>query len=602
MPNRDFLATEPAVLEELRTTRVARRRVEIWLTACREIQYERPLQALSYANEARLEARKAKLIDQEIHALRMAGICHYAAHQYEQALAIFTSALRRLKARGDSVGIMKSYQNIALTMRRLGRHAEALDMYARALVLARSLDDRPLLMNILTNVGATYSVMQRPVEALDAYGEALSISERLGDESFQAYIAGNIADVYVTIGADTSAIEWARRSLEAHRTRQDLYGMAMTLNNLGRVHRNMGEFKTAQTYFTECLAVMTSISDTSGRARTHLFLAELALQRGALQDAIESAEQSKTLFRELNDREFEADALIVLGQVYERSSDVERALSYFRQARTLLEATQNNAKRADIMVREARVLLELQRVARAHTVLQHAKSIAEASGSADALAEVHRMLAEIFTTKGNLQKTLQHRERLFELKLQLAEQLHANHARSMELRLQVEQAERKRLLAEQQSSRLEATLEARTIELTESAVALGQTMDLLTSLERDIRTAMKSKSQADTVLKEALIRISAHLRTGRDRRVFDERLNAANRPFLRALEDRAPRLSQTELKVAMLLRLNLQSKEIATIMNVDTKTIEVYRTRLRAKLRLQTTDNLVRFLQSLATV
>lgn len=594
--------SEPLILEKLTATRSYERRVDIWLAACREIQYERPRQALRYAKEALAEARSGRRGDLECHALRMVGICHFAAHDYHDALRVFTEVLRKSKKLGDTTAVLKSYQNIGLTLRRLGQHTEALDMYSRALVLARTIDDLPLLMNVLTNNGATFAFLQRPVEALEAYGEALSISERLSDEGFQAYVAGNIADVYVTIGADASAAEWARRSLEVHRTRNDQYGVAMALNNLGRVHRNMGEFEAAQTYFTECLTVMVALGDAAGQARTHLFLAELSLRRRAFELAIQSAQKAQLLFSDLNDHEYTADALVVLGQVAEAQNRLSEASAFYHQASSILESTQNSAKLADAIVREARVAVALEAEPKALRMLRRALKIAEGSSSIDALADVHALLANVYEANGNLDKALRHREALYERKLTQANQLHANHARSMELRLEVERAERRRILAEQQSFQLEATLDIRSKELAESAIALGQTNDLLVTVERDIRNALAAKSDQASHLKNALARITMHLRTGRDKHVFDERLTFVNREFLRVLEERAPSLNNSERKVAMLLRLDLSSKEISAIMNVDPKSVEVYRTRIRRKLRLQQTDHLVRYLQSLSTM
>ena len=62
---------------------------------------------------------------------------------------------------------------------------------------------------------------------------------------------------------------------------------------------------------------------------------------------------------------------------------------------------------------------------------------------------------------------------------------------------------------------------------------------------------------------------------------------------------RCPNLSERERRLAILLRLGFSSKEIASIVNLETKSIEINRYRLRKKLQLDRGENLVSYLQML---
>ena len=56
-----------------------------------------------------------------------------------------------------------------------------------------------------------------------------------------------------------------------------------------------------------------------------------------------------------------------------------------------------------------------------------------------------------------------------------------------------------------------------------------------------------------------------------------------------------PELSQREVKVCALLKLNLLSKDIANLMNIQVNTVDIYRHRIRKKVGLQTDENLNQF-------
>ena len=59
------------------------------------------------------------------------------------------------------------------------------------------------------------------------------------------------------------------------------------------------------------------------------------------------------------------------------------------------------------------------------------------------------------------------------------------------------------------------------------------------------------------------------------------------------------RLSPREIKLAALLRMNMSSKEISQLLNIETRSVELARYRLRKKLCLERKQNLVEFLISL---
>jgi DNA-binding CsgD family transcriptional regulator len=66
--------------------------------------------------------------------------------------------------------------------------------------------------------------------------------------------------------------------------------------------------------------------------------------------------------------------------------------------------------------------------------------------------------------------------------------------------------------------------------------------------------------------------------------------------FLKDLKEHYPNLSANELKLCAYLRMNLSSKEIAQLMNISVRGVEISRYRLRKKLQIPTETNLFDFL------
>ena len=66
--------------------------------------------------------------------------------------------------------------------------------------------------------------------------------------------------------------------------------------------------------------------------------------------------------------------------------------------------------------------------------------------------------------------------------------------------------------------------------------------------------------------------------------------------FFKDLKQAFPEVSNAELKLCALLRLNMNLKESAKILGIAVDSVKTARYRLRKKLGLKTEDNLVDFL------
>lgn len=80
---------------------------------------------------------------------------------------------------------------------------------------------------------------------------------------------------------------------------------------------------------------------------------------------------------------------------------------------------------------------------------------------------------------------------------------------------------------------------------------------------------------------------------------FETHFKAVHPLFMENLINNFPKLSSGEIKLCALLRLNLNSKEIASILFQNPQSIDIARYRLRKKMNLNRDDNLNSFLLSI---
>ncbi len=80
---------------------------------------------------------------------------------------------------------------------------------------------------------------------------------------------------------------------------------------------------------------------------------------------------------------------------------------------------------------------------------------------------------------------------------------------------------------------------------------------------------------------------------------FETNLNQIHNEFITKLSKKYPHLTSKDIKLCVYLKMNLSSKEIAPLMNISFRGVELHRYRLRKKLALSQEENLSNFLLSM---
>jgi ligand-binding sensor domain-containing protein/DNA-binding CsgD family transcriptional regulator len=162
-----------------------------------------------------------------------------------------------------------------------------------------------------------------------------------------------------------------------------------------------------------------------------------------------------------------------------------------------------------------------------------------------------------------------------------------------QLELEKSEAEIVRL----RNEKLEAELQLKNKELTTTSINLVQRGEILHKVKDEVLRL--NKTAGETEQPEDIKKIVKMLEPEKFKMDWDQfalHFNQAYDDFLIALKKEYPRLTPTEIKLCAYLRLNMNSKEIARIMSITIKSVELSRYRLRKKLELSSEENLFNFL------
>jgi DNA-binding CsgD family transcriptional regulator len=130
---------------------------------------------------------------------------------------------------------------------------------------------------------------------------------------------------------------------------------------------------------------------------------------------------------------------------------------------------------------------------------------------------------------------------------------------------------------------------------------LVQKKEFILKLKAELQQLQKSAKVGDDnpELKKVLKALSEEEKLDEEWEHFSQHFNNVHGDFLTLLKKKFPSLKPHELRLCAYLRMNLSSKEIAPLMSISLRGVEISRYRLRKKIALPTEVNLVQYLMDL---
>lgn len=148
--------------------------------------------------------------------------------------------------------------------------------------------------------------------------------------------------------------------------------------------------------------------------------------------------------------------------------------------------------------------------------------------------------------------------------------------------LELKELENKQQLMRFNNEKLRQDIENKNRELGISTMSLIKKNEFLNSIKKELQNSSDSKN-----LKSVIKIIDRNLNNSDDWHLFEEAFNNADKDFLKKIKGEHPSLTSNDLRLCAYLRLNLSSKEIAPLLNISPRSVEVKRYRLRKKMNLK---------------
>jgi len=544
--------------------------MDIWASA--------PEKTLDYSRKSLALSQKIKYKRGEAKGHQGLGVYYWQKNDYQNSIAHYAQSQAIYTEIGDKTGAARTVSNIGMVYADQGNYSQALDNYLQALAIFQGLNDQKRSASTINSIGNVHKNQQNYDEALISYKQAQAIWVKLGDHTSLAGSYNNIATIYTKQKNYKAAIATGKKSLQIFDKIKNLNGQIICHNNLGEAYFLTGEYSAAKLQYEKALELNEKFQSKKLLVSSYNGLGHIFAKTGENSKAIESYREAVELAKANKLRPALQLAYDGLATVYGQTNDFSAAFKY-QKLSTVLKDSLFNAENT-IKMANLRVHYENERKQTELKLLQNEKELGYATRNIVALglAAVLMVVALAFN-----------RQRL---KVRKDKELHAVQQALSDTEIRNSQEKEQQLRNE---------LEFRNKALTTHTLNLIQKNSILEDIRQTVSLALKSgQKEENTPLFSRLINlIDYSFNLDKDWDEFKLYFEGVHKDFFSKLKKDNPELSVGELRLCALIRLNLNLKEAATLLNISPDSVKTARHRLRKKLNLPEDNNLSDYLMTI---
>lgn len=142
---------------------------------------------------------------------------------------------------------------------------------------------------------------------------------------------------------------------------------------------------------------------------------------------------------------------------------------------------------------------------------------------------------------------------------------------------------------------LELEIQTKSSEVTGKSLSIAKQSEMI----ENIQDILDKETDVNKLKSEIKKSIKINAVNKHQWETFETNLNQINNKFIINLSNKYPNLTSKDINLCIYLKMNLSSKEIAPLMNISFRGVELHRYRLRKKLNLTQDENLSKFLLSI---
>lgn len=484
---------------------------------------------------------------------------------YDSAIIVLNDARITAEKNNAVAHLANIYAVLGNVYSMIGQPDTAVALYFRAKNYYAEEGNKNDLAVMLNNIATIFTKSEKYKEALDLLEEAAGINRANNNVAALMMNISNAAICYKETGRPEKAISELHKNIVLAKKHNLSAQLAVNYNTMGNTLVNMNRIQQARMYFDSSLLICDKEDIGYGLLVNNIDLGFMFSIDGQNDSAILYYMDALARIKQYDLKHEESKILLGLYRSYKNMEAYDSALIYFEGYKTL----EDTLHKVDINQK----LAELEGKYRQEKNL---KTIAELNENIYRQRAGFRLIIIVVLTLFSaafiylMYKRYKNRNRLLMAKV-----------------------------IEKEKEKLETLSESQQKELAVKAMHMARLNEISFEVSQKLSEISYMVSAAAKEKIRALITSLDMASPDQAWKEFETRFENVHEDFYRVLKELHPELTPTEIKVCSLIRLNMTTKDIATLTNRSIRTIESTRSSIRKKLHLGNETSLSGYLLSI---
>jgi len=421
-------------------------------------------------------------------------------------------------------------------------------------------------------------------EAIHMHEDALLLAQKTEDKFGEAYSLSMLGGMYEKSGDYITALHFQRNAKSLLQFLDDKYLLSEIFENIGSIHEDLENLDSAFFYFNKAYDVSLSQGENINLISKLNNLGDIKRKKLLKEAALQYYFEALALSKKMQDAYQESSALRDIARTYADFEEFKLAYSYLDSSRMVYQMIFSNETATQQVLVDDLFMLKVKE-----------RQIIELENEQAYNLKIRWYLMILLLLLIGLVLVVYSRQRLKVI----------TENKMMEQQKQLFEASKKLMEAELVKRKLEEDKLSRELESNAKALT-AETLHVIekNKMLTDIRERLKNSLDDDAKvqkkkMKNLLKMIEHNFVQDTDWEDFKISFEKVHEDFFKKLHNYSHELSPADLKLASLMKMNLGSKDIASILGISLDSLRISRYRLRKKMNLEKGESLQQFILSL---
>jgi len=501
------------------------------------------------------------------HTLNNLGLLYQKIGKYELSLQFLNNSLEIKETLKDSLGMSASYNNIGMFYSDINDYDQSLNYYFKSLEIKKKIDTLGIISTSYTNIGTLYHRLGEYHKALEYYNKALETCELFDNLLQIPNLLLNTGLLYKDLGNKDMALEYYQKSLKLslkHGLKGE-YAKGILLE--GSLYYEMMDYEKANSYYFKSLDLFNQIDDLYNLANTYQNIGKTQYKLKAFKKSEKYLKISNDISIKHNFKSKISNNYYYLSLVYQERFMFDQALVHYKNHIIYKDSIYNEESDKRLI----KIQIE-------HEVLEKKRELEK--------LEKNEKVKDLEILKRTNYIIILMIILLFMVSLIFLIIQKNKFAKKTSIILN----EQQKTIYNQEKNDLKLDLEVKNKELTTNVMNLIEKNALIQNTANSLGDL---KSDFGSNEEKEIAKIIKNLKSNANkglRNEFEKHFSEVYNEFYENLMLKFPSLTPNERKLCAFPRLDMSTKDIATITLRSPHSINVARTRLRKKIGLANTD------------